>query len=58
MAGMAAGCATSWPGHVIGGDVFHNFGGRLPGAPGRVYREADLDATCRSRGREAADLFE
>lgn len=38
------------PGHAIGGDEFHNFGGKLPAAPGRAYREADLDATCRSRG--------
>jgi len=42
-------CAV-WPGHVIGGDVFRNFGKALPGAPGRIYREADLDADCRSRG--------
>ena len=42
-------CAV-WPGHVIGGDEFHNFGGKLPAAPGRMYREADLDADCRSRG--------
>jgi guanyl-specific ribonuclease Sa len=39
-----------WPGHVIGGDHFNNFGHQLPGAPGRVYREADLDADCRGRG--------
>ena len=39
-----------WPGHVIGGDQFNNFGHQLPGAPGRVYREADLDADCRGRG--------
>ena len=44
------GLCHSWAGHVIGGDAFHNFGGGLPGAPGRVYREADLDATCHSRG--------
>lgn len=44
------GLCEIWPGHVIGGDAFHNFGGKLPGAPGRVYREADLDAVCRSRG--------
>jgi ribonuclease len=42
-------CAV-WPGHVIGGDVFHNFGKALPAPPGRVYRESDLDATCRERG--------
>jgi ribonuclease T1 len=42
-------CAV-WPGRAIGGDAFHNFGTQLPAAPGRVYREADLDATCRSRG--------
>ena len=39
-----------WAGRVIGGDVFHNFAHNLPAAPGRVYREADLDATCNSRG--------
>jgi len=42
-------CAV-WPGHVIGGDAFHNFGGKLPEASGRNYREADLDGDCRSRG--------
>jgi hypothetical protein len=42
-------CEVS-PGHTIGGDAFHNFGGKLPGAPGRSYREADLDGNCRSRG--------
>ena len=44
------GLCEAWPGHAIGGDVFHNFGGRLPAAPGRIYREADLDETCASRG--------
>jgi len=42
-------CAV-WPGHMIGGDIFRNFGKALASAPGRVYREADLDADCRSRG--------
>src|SRR5438067_5438023 len=44
------GMCNVWPGHVIGGDRFNNFGHQLPGAPGRVYREADLDADCRGRG--------
>jgi hypothetical protein len=44
------GLCTIWPGHVIGGDNFHNFGTALPAAPGRIYREADLDSDCRSRG--------
>jgi hypothetical protein len=44
------GLCEVWPGHAIGGDVFNNFGGNLPSALGRTYREADLDATCRSRG--------
>jgi hypothetical protein len=44
------GLCEVWPGHVIGGDAFHNFGGKLPGAAGRSYREADLDGDCRSRG--------
>jgi ribonuclease T1 len=42
-------CAV-WPGHVIGGDSFHNFGAALPAAPGRSYHEADLDSDCGSRG--------
>jgi len=42
-------CAV-WPGHVIGGDRFNNFGRQLPGTAGRTYREADLDADCRGRG--------
>src|SRR5437764_9149977 len=37
------GLCAAWPGHVIGGDQFHNFGAALPKAPGRAYREADLD---------------
>ncbi len=44
------GLCALWPGHVIGGDNFHNFGAALPAAPGRTYREADLDGDCRSRG--------
>ena len=44
------GLCGAWPGHVIGGDVFRNFGKALPSAPGRVYREADLDPDCRGRG--------
>lgn len=44
------GLCRAWPGHAIGGDVFENFAGALPAAPGRIYREADLDETCRSRG--------
>ena len=43
------GLCTVWPGHVIGGDRFNNFGGQLPGGGG-MYREADLDADCRGRG--------
>jgi ribonuclease len=42
------GLCRVWPGHVIGGDVFNNFGGQLP-ADNR-YFEADLDSTCRQRG--------
>ena len=44
------GLCTLWPGHVIGGDVMRNFGGAIPDAPGRIYREADLDSDCRGRG--------
>jgi len=44
------GLCALWPGHVIGGDSFHNFGTALPAAPGRQYREADLDGDCGSRG--------
>ena len=44
------GLCTLWPGHVIGGDNFHNFGRALPPAPVRTYREADLDSDCRGRG--------
>jgi hypothetical protein len=44
------GLCALWPGHAIGGDVFHNSGGSLPAMPGRRYREADLDSDCRSRG--------
>jgi guanyl-specific ribonuclease Sa len=44
------GLCSTWPGHVIGGDSFHNFGAKLPAAAGRTYREADLDGDCRSRG--------
>jgi len=44
------GLCAAWPGHVIGGDQFNNFGHQLPGMPGRVYREADLDTGCGQRG--------
>jgi hypothetical protein len=44
------GLCGMWPDHVIGGDRFNNFGRQLPAAPGRIYREADLDADCRGRG--------
>jgi len=44
------GLCALWPGHVIGGDRFHNFGTAFPAAPGRIYREADLDGDCHSRG--------
>jgi len=44
------GLCPVWPGHIIGGDIFHNFSEELPDAPARVWREADLDVTCRSRG--------
>jgi ribonuclease len=42
------GLCMLWPGHVIGGDAFGNFGGQLPA--GHRYFEADLDSTCRQRG--------
>ncbi len=42
------GLCTVWPGHVIGGDAFGNFGGQLPA--GHRYFEADLDSDCRQRG--------
>jgi hypothetical protein len=42
------GLCTLWPGHVIGGDYFGNFGGQLPAE--HRYFEADLDGTCRQRG--------
>lgn len=44
------GLCAAWPGHVMGGDVMRNFGGAIPDAPGRIYREADLDSDCGSRG--------
>ena len=44
------GLCSVWPGHVIGGDVFNNFGRQLSGGPGRVYHEADLDTGCGQRG--------
>ncbi|MBR4401599.1 MAG: hypothetical protein IKT09_07975 [Synergistes sp.] len=40
-----------FPGCSIGGDVFRNLEGLLPKAPGRTYRECDIDtAGKRSRG--------
>jgi ribonuclease T1 len=44
------GLCEVWPSRVIGGDVFRNFGGKLPDAPGRHFHEADLDSDCSSRG--------
>ena len=46
------GLCEVWPGHVIGGNLFDNFRRQLPSNPGQVWREADLDETCRSRGPE------
>ena len=43
------GLCSVWPGHVIGGDVFGNFGRQLPDGS-RVYHEADLDTGCGQRG--------
>jgi ribonuclease T1 len=43
------GLCNVWPGHVIGGDGFGNFGRQLPDG-GRVYHEADLDTGCGQRG--------
>ena len=31
------------PNKMIGGDVYHNYEGKLPASPGRVWREADFD---------------
>jgi hypothetical protein len=31
------------PGFMIGGDIYHNDDKKLPDAPGRVWREADID---------------
>lgn len=40
-----------FPGCSIGGDVFRNLEGQLPKAPGRTYRECDIDTVGkRSRG--------
>lgn len=40
-----------FPGCSIGGDVFRNMEGLLPKAPGRTYRECDIDTVGkRSRG--------
>jgi len=44
------GLCSVWPGQMIGGDIYRNLSEQLPTAAGRVWREADLDATCRSRG--------
>lgn len=38
------------PGRAIGGDRFGNREGRLPGAAGRRWTEADLDFNCGARG--------
>jgi hypothetical protein len=43
------GLCDVWPGHVIGGDTFGNFGRQLPNGS-RVYHEADLDTGCGQRG--------
>lgn len=40
------------PGKAIGGDVFSNREGSLPGKPGRSWYEADLNYNC---GRRNAD---
>lgn len=42
-------CRTA-PGQAIGGDTFNNREKRLPIAPQRRWREADLDYACGARG--------
>jgi hypothetical protein len=42
------GLCDVWPGHVIGGDTFHNFDLQLPA--GQRYFESDLDGDCEQRG--------
>ncbi|HEX3536544.1 MAG TPA: ribonuclease domain-containing protein [Stellaceae bacterium] len=44
------GLCEVWPGHAIGGDLFDNSRRQVPSSAGRVWHEADLDETCRSRG--------
>ena len=46
------GLCSVLPGHAIGGDLFRDLSRQLPEIPGRLWREADLDETCRSRGPE------
>jgi hypothetical protein len=46
---QGGGLCEIWPGHVIGGDRFRDFGGVVPEA-GRRFYEADLDEGCRARG--------
>ena len=46
------GLCEVWPGHMIGGDPFRDFDRKLPETPGRLWHEADLDETCRSRSPE------
>ncbi|ORJ27039.1 ribonuclease [Rouxiella badensis] len=40
------------PGKAIGGDHFSNREQTLPSAPGRVWREADIDYHCGRRGAD------
>ncbi|MFZ4833284.1 ribonuclease domain-containing protein [Rouxiella sp. Mn2063] len=40
------------PGKAIGGDRFSNREGQLPAAPGRVWREADINYQCGRRGAD------
>ena len=40
------------PGKWIGGDVFGNYEGKLPSAPGRIWKEADINYQGGFRGPE------
>ena len=48
------GLCNVWPGHVIGGDVFNNFGRQLPGGPGRDHYRHPPFSGCPAADRDVA----
>ena len=50
--GLKGNLSTIAPGKIIGGSVYQNRDQHLPGAPGRIWYEADIDYRGGFRGTD------